>query len=249
MKSDGSDFSRKSAGGWIGFLIGPAFILLAGWFLQGPELAEIPEIKSVVVRPEMLDTTPRRDILGDPPIIEIDGFERTCMDCHKIFPARDDAPASLLQHQHVKLFHGINDRCRNCHDVKDRDRLLLTNGESIPYSDVVRLCARCHGPTYRDWERGMHGRTNGFWEAGLGERRRLGCTECHDPHDPRVPAMDPMMPLPSPNTLRMSLPSADPHIELEETDPLRRALRISDERLERREAEKKSGEFDDEVEF
>ena len=35
------------------------------------------------------------------------------------------------------------------------NRLVLHGGESIPYSEVPRLCQKCHGPTYRDWERGI----------------------------------------------------------------------------------------------
>lgn len=249
MSSENLGLSQSSSSGWIGFIIGPAFIVLAGWFLQGPDLAEVPETRAAVVRPEFLDISPRREILDDPPVIFIDGFNRTCMDCHRLFPARDDAPKNLLQHAHVMLDHGINDRCRNCHDVNNRDRLLLRSGESISYAEVVDLCARCHGPTFRDWERGMHGRTNGYWNLAMGEQKRLACTECHDPHNPRVPAMDPVTPLPRPNTLRMSQTEGHGEFIHEEADPLRRALRLSDEAARRLEAEKKLEDFDDEVEF
>lgn len=35
----------------------------------------------------------------------------------------------------------------------------------------VKLCAKCHGTIYRDWEqRGMHGRQNGFWKADASRR-------------------------------------------------------------------------------
>ncbi len=188
--------------GRIGSFVGIAFFLLAGWFLLGPDLNDIPDSKSVSIHKDHLSTAPRRKMLGDPPFIEIDGFSRTCAECHKLFPARDETPEKLLKHAHIVLDHGINDRCRNCHDTKDRDRLLLHSGESIPYKRVIELCAKCHGPTYRDWQLGMHGRTNGFWDATRGEMRRLDCTECHDPHNPRVPAMDPVMPLPPPYALR-----------------------------------------------
>jgi len=178
------------------------------------------------VHREYLSTAPRRKILGDIPVINIDGYDRTCMDCHKLFPARDAAPEALLQHKNILLDHGINDRCRNCHDVKDRNRLVMASGDSISYGEVVLLCAKCHGPIYRDWEHGMHGRTNGYWDSKRGKQRRLSCIECHDPHSPRIPAMDPLAPLPPPKTLRMGEPGEhDP----EKTDPLRRSLKISAE--------------------
>ena len=58
----------------------------------------------------------------------------------------------------------------------------------------------------------MHGKTLGFWNADLGEPKRLECVECHNPHTPHY---DPMKPLPAPNTLRMGDQSRsgahDPH--------------------------------------
>ena len=182
--------------------------------------------------------------LVDPPMILLNGFERTCMDCHRVFPPRDIAPEDLQQHRHIRLDHGINDACRNCHDVENRDRLVLRGGESIGYDDVERLCAKCHGPTYRDWEIGTHGRSNGYWDPSRGERRRLACTECHDPHVPRSPAMDPINPLPGPNTLRMHV--LEP-VEGEEHagtyDPLRSAI----ERPYERESLEDAEEHDSEV--
>jgi hypothetical protein len=218
-------FKGNERGGiWAGIPVCLGFLLLAAWFLLGPDLATIPDSKASIIPLEYLSTEPRRIMLADPPVITIDGFERTCMDCHKMFPPREVAPGWLLQHRHVVLNHGINDQCRNCHDSIDRDRLVLQSGESIPYARVVELCAKCHGPIYRDWERGMHGRTQGYWDKDKGEQHRLSCTECHNPHTPRVPAMEPVRPLPPPNTLRMSKP-AEGHQGTPEKDPLRQAMK------------------------
>lgn len=182
----------------MGYLIGPAFLLLAAWFYWGPLGINLPSYGPRVIDPQLLSTAPRRQILGDPPVMRINVYDRTCMDCHRVFPPRDDPPRQLLQHRHIVLDHGINDRCRNCHFLEDRDRLVLHGGEVIGFGRVVELCAKCHGPTYRDWQNGAHGRTNGFWDQTKGPIRRLGCTECHDPHQPRVPALDPVAPLPGP---------------------------------------------------
>ena len=220
---------------WAAYGIGPVFFALAAWFLWGPAIVELPTESTPKVNAAQLTTAPRRDILGNPPTIEIGGFKRTCMDCHQMFPPRDDPPVALAQHKHIVLNHGINKQCRNCHNPKDRNLLVLRGGETITYDQVETLCAKCHGPTYRDWENGAHGRTNGFWDASRGTVRRLRCTECHDPHNPRVPAMDPLAPLPGPHTLRMGNVHADDESEsphTEHRDPLRRAIHkyIADER-------------------
>ncbi len=121
------------------------------------------------------------------------------------------------------LDHGLNDRCLNCHDHENRDRLRLHGTKTIGFDDVQELCAKCHGPTFRDWELGIHGRTNGYWDEASGEARKLLCTECHDPHAPAFPDI---APLPGPNTLRMgnTKPSAD-HSHEEDRGPLARGMR------------------------
>lgn len=209
--------------GFSGIPVALFMLLLAWFFLWGPQYKEIPESRASVVNTADLTTKPRRQALGDPPIMNLNGFDRNCMDCHKLFPPRANPPAKLLMHEHIVLQHGINDACRNCHDVKDRDRLVLRNNQTIPYGESVKLCAKCHGPTYRDWQKGMHGRSSGYWDKNQGVLNRLDCVECHDPHTPIVPAMLPMRPMPGPSTLRMGEPIEDHH-ESQEKDPLRKAI-------------------------
>jgi hypothetical protein len=69
------------------------------------------------------------------------------------------------------------------------------DGSEIAQADVVLLCAKCHGTTYRDWKAGVHGRANGFWNADLGDKTKLRCIQCHDPHHPKFQAMKPLPPL------------------------------------------------------
>lgn len=215
--------TSSRAPAWAGYMIPPAFLLLAVWFQWGPDLAEVPLDASAEVAAVDIDSAPRRTILGDPPRIHVNGFDRTCMECHRIFQAGTKPPNQLLQHGHIKLNHGINDQCANCHHTPDLDRLLLRKGETIAFGDVVQLCAKCHGPTYRDWERGAHGRTNGYWDESQGTPHKLKCTECHDPHDPSRPALGAIAPLPGPRTLRMGSQHTAAHGE-EARDPLRKAL-------------------------
>ncbi len=213
----------RGGAAWELTLIGPALLLLSAGLYWGPDLLDIPEGDDRAVHASRIATEPRREHMGDRPVIHINAFDFACMECHRLFPPSEIPPEELRQHDHIVLDHGINDRCRNCHDVEDRDRLVLRGGETIPYGEVALLCAKCHGPTFRDWEAGVHGRSNGYWDTDRGERQRLACTQCHDPHDPRVPAMDPLRPLPGPGTLRMDGPA---HGEATEgaRDPLREAI-------------------------
>lgn len=202
---------------WTSFLVGPVFLLLAAWFLWDPTGVDLPVGSPDPIDPSRISTTPRRADLDDPPTVEIEGVQRTCQDCHHLFLPREDAPVSQLQHSDIVLEHGINDRCRNCHHVENRNKLVLRGGAVIGFSESPLLCQKCHGPTFRDWQRGAHGRTNGYWDASRGEVRRLDCSECHDPHHPRHPAMDPIEPLPAPHTLRMGERSAE-HEDLPEEE-------------------------------
>jgi len=214
---------------WAAYLVGPMFFGLAAWLVWGPDYAEIPSAKGASFDKEVLSTGPRRRVLGDPPALDIGGYHRTCMDCHRFIPPAVNPPEKLMQHTHIVLNHGLNERCRNCHYVGDRDMLTLRDGTPIGFAEVARLCAQCHGPTYRDWQRGSHGRTNGYWDASRGPSRRLGCTECHEPHNPQHPAMDPLEPLPPPVTLRMGEPLHHAKEEMVENDPLRRPLGVGDD--------------------
>jgi hypothetical protein len=98
------------------------------------------------------------------------------------------------------------------------------HGECFSFDDVPMLCAGCHGPTYRDWSKGIHGRTNGYWDTGRGVIRRLLCTQCHAPH---APAFAPMSLLPGPHTLRLEPDRRPAHEEQNRENPLRRGVQPS----------------------
>jgi formate-dependent nitrite reductase cytochrome c552 subunit len=69
----------------------------------------------------------------------------------------------------------------------------------VKFDNIPALCGSCHGPTFRDWEAGAHGRTSGFWNRTLGSASRLSCANCHDPHSPKIPTRQPA---PGPHSLR-----------------------------------------------
>lgn len=143
---------------------------------------------------------------------------RNCAECH---PANDpvkldyDAAGVVIAppaHQGLlAMAHGRNFRnenCYNCHDRDQLDQLHAPDGTKLKFEQATLLCADCHGPTYRDWEAGVHGRTGGYWDRKLGPIDRQECTSCHDPH---APAFTGLIPMPGPHLLHpLSTPPTQP---------------------------------------
>ncbi|MCA9312258.1 MAG: hypothetical protein KDA21_13675 [Phycisphaerales bacterium] len=202
-----------------GWLLAAGFLVLAAAFMFTGSQTRIPTASTPVVDAALLDPGPRRTVLGDPPTVLIAGFEQRCNACHKLFQSSWDGRRPLTQHTHIILAHGINNQCDNCHAREDREQLVLHDGSSVTFSRTETLCAQCHGPVFRDWERGTHGKTLGSWDLSSPLARRLSCAECHDPHAPAYP---PIAPLPGPNTLRMGTPAPDAGQHHDDRNPLRR---------------------------
>jgi len=177
-----------------------SFVALAAWFALGEALVDIPLPERTLVSAEDIDRAAARPIMSDPPEVEIGGVKQRCNDCHRLFDSGVEQKPKMIQHLDIKLDHGLNNNCHNCHSRTNRDYLILYGEREVGFDRVVDLCAKCHGPTWRDWERGIHGKTVGSWDMDSEEHRRMKCTECHDPHRP---AFQPIAPLPGPNTLRM----------------------------------------------
>ncbi|MEK7793822.1 MAG: hypothetical protein AAB353_04800 [Candidatus Hydrogenedentota bacterium] len=132
------------------------------------------------------------------------GFEYRCTECHEDFTSLKRKPELPGEHAaiYAEFNHGLNTNCLNCHNSGARNDYIDHEGSVISSEQPARLCAKCHGPLYRDWERGIHGRQNGYWDADLGPREKLLCVQCHDPHNPKF---KPMTPEPPPQTRGMSL--------------------------------------------
>lgn len=121
-----------------------------------------------------------------------------CAACHheseeKEMEWDDDGNVIIpVAHRLDVLRHGDNQRnndCFNCHHKEDLSKLNLRNGNLVEFTETALLCSECHGPTYRGWEMGLHGRTDGYWDPELGSANRKACTSCHDPHHPAFPEM------------------------------------------------------------
>lgn len=203
MASDEPYVHVRKRSRWV-----PAALLLGGLILVlDPVPFGSPVVPATPVPAWATDTTPvRRPRLV--PEYEVAGFTYRCSDCHSIIPSPPETDRPLTQHTEIVFEHGMNTRCFNCHHRTNRDAFVDDAGGEIPWNQPQRLCGKCHGPVYRDWQHGSHGRTNGCWDQTRGPRERRKCIECHDPHHP--PFMR-MVPAPGPNTLRMGQPGPAAH--------------------------------------
>ena len=136
---------------------------------------------------------------------DISGFD--CYACHekgKPLPITYDEKHKIVlpkEHAEIKMGHGRHERnnnCYNCHNEQNLELFQPRDGRELKLAESSALCGSCHGPSYRDWEAGAHGRLNGFWKKELGELTRKDCVNCHDPHSPKYPGRQPA---PPPNPL------------------------------------------------
>ena len=122
-----------------------------------------------------------------------------CSRCHasmEVNPKKREIKCQ--EHTQIKLYHAETIRwCLDCHEAKNRDKLRLYNGELITFTESYRLCGECHGPQYRDWRAGIHGKRTGYF-SGSGKRTYFLCAHCHDPHGPKFKPIKPEPPPYSP---------------------------------------------------
>lgn len=174
-----------------------------------------PDIPLVDVK--FLETTPWRRSYADLVAAKEDLSDFDCYGCHeknKPPPIRYDANHKIIipkEHSNIEMGHGSHDRnnlCYNCHNEANLVTLQLRDGRELKFDNSPPLCGSCHGPTYRDWEAGAHGRTAGHWDAKSGAAQRLACVNCHNPHSPHIPTR---APAPGPHSLH-ELPAAVPGV-------------------------------------
>ncbi len=176
------------------------FLALAAGFLANSWGRPDPLPAISPVDPAFTNTAPVRLSAAELYRTEGDTSGLECYNCHdkdKPVEVRFDADNRVLlpkEHSDLTLQHGRhgrNNHCFNCHDTASMDRLRTRDGQLLAITDSPALCGSCHGPTLRDWEAGVHGRTSGEWNPRSTQRTRLGCTDCHDPHNPAFPAVAP----------------------------------------------------------
>ena len=168
--------------------------------------ARLPDIP--LVDPQYTNTVTARTNLADLMRAKADLSDFDCYACHeknKPPPLRFDTNQVLIvpaEHQDIVMGHGRHNRnnlCYNCHNEANLELFQTRDGRELKLTDSTPLCGSCHGPTYRDWEAGAHGRTSGYWDRKLGPFERKDCVSCHNPHAPRFPSRHPA---PGPHPLR-----------------------------------------------
>lgn len=116
-----------------------------------------------------------------------------CSTCHTTRPPNvQNKSASDLKEFHggMKFSHG-KVSCLSCHNPSDYDALKLADGSRVEFSNVMTLCAQCHGPQMQAYKHGAHGGMNGYWDLKRGPQVKNNCIDCHDPHAPQFPKMRP----------------------------------------------------------
>lgn len=210
FSSSSVDIARRHAGLLI--LLGCGLILATPLAveMQGtvtPEASSQEDKSAAKGEPALAASTPTEitqseDIQVPPPPFTEGIFP--CMDCHSELTPNPERRNLEDYHQEIELLHGEKTRwCLDCHDERNRDRLRLASGKTIPFEESYILCGQCHGIKLRDWKAGVHGKRTGRWDGK--ERRYLLCVHCHYPHQPRFPKIKPLPKPISPEHLRASL--------------------------------------------
>jgi len=182
----------------VGLAVG--FFALAALFVANLWGHPVPHQEIPLVDKAFLETTPWRRTYVDLVRAKEDLSDYDCYGCHeknKPPPIRYDENQKIIipkEHSNIVMGHGAHDRnnlCYNCHNEQNLLTLQVRNGHEVKFDNIPALCGSCHGPTYRDWEAGAHGRTSGYWDRSKGDIQRLVCANCHNPHAPRIPTRAP----------------------------------------------------------
>ena len=179
------------------------FLSLSGAFLLDLWGRPVSQPEIPLVSPDFISTATVRTSYAELVAKKEDLSDFDCYGCHdKTKPPilRFDAKHILVvpkEHSDVVMGHGSHNRnnlCFNCHDETNLTALQTRDGRVLKFAESTQLCGSCHGPTFRDWEAGAHGRTSGFWNRAMGAISRKDCVSCHNPHSPKFPGRKPAPP-------------------------------------------------------
>jgi hypothetical protein len=188
-------------------LLAAAFFALALKFAARDGAGSAMPARIPLVDTQFLDTATIRKSYAELVRGKADLSDFDCYACHekgKPPVLRFDAQHNIVvpkEHEDVVMGHGTHNRnnnCFNCHDEQNLELLQTRDGRQVKLAESPSLCGSCHGPTYRDWEAGAHGRTGGYWNRAAGPMNRQICVDCHNPHRPKIP---PRKPAPGPHLL------------------------------------------------
>jgi uncharacterized CHY-type Zn-finger protein len=206
MRNEPSGETTRASAVLLGLAVVFLFVALAFARHQGataPSRAGIPLVDPALITPSTIRTSYVQLIQMKADLSDFD-----CYACHekgKPPVLRFDTNQNLIipqEHSDIVMAHGRHNRnnnCFNCHNELDLTLLQTRDRHQVRLEDSPPLCGSCHGPTYRDWEAGAHGRIGGYWDHNRGAAKRQICVDCHNPHSPKIP---PRKPLPGPHPLR-----------------------------------------------
>ena len=124
-----------------------------------------------------------------------------CSMCHDELPLNTQRRKLVDMHDDIVFDHDSANRwCLACHSATTRDSLVLAGGQLLGFPESYRLCGQCHGPKYRDWRLGIHGKRTGNWN---GQKQYFLCVQCHDPHSPKIKPLQPMPPPRRPEVIKI----------------------------------------------
>jgi formate-dependent nitrite reductase cytochrome c552 subunit len=204
--TDGKPNNGRTAWALRGLLV--LFAALAAAFLLDLWGHSVPLGPLALVDASFLDTATVRRSYANLVKAKEDLSDFDCYACHeknKPPVLRYDKDQNLvIPQEHADIVmghgsHGRNNNCFNCHNETNLELLQTRDGRPLKFADSTSLCGSCHGPTYRDWEVGAHGRISGYWNRSLGAVTRQDCVNCHNPHSPKFPGRKPA---PGPHLLR-----------------------------------------------
>jgi formate-dependent nitrite reductase cytochrome c552 subunit len=199
-----------------------AFSALAVVFLSDSGGARRTGPAIPLVDTNFLDKSTTRQSYADLVRTGADLSDFDCYVCHDKKtppPLRFDTNQNIIvptEHADIVMGHGKhgrNNNCFNCHNETNLTLLQPRDGRELAFADSTQLCGSCHGPTYRDWLAGAHGRISGYWDRGAppssaeeirdlpktARFQRKDCVNCHNPHSPPFPSRKPA---PGPHPLR-----------------------------------------------
>ena len=134
-------------------------------------------------------------ILDSTNLIPVESFSSDyfpCNDCHSELEPNTQRRELVEMHDDIIFDHDSENRwCLACHSMNERDSLVLAGGKFLGFNESYKLCGQCHGPKFRDWKLGIHGKRTGEWN---GQKQYLLCVHCHDPHSPKFKSLQPMPP-------------------------------------------------------
>ena len=187
-------------------------------YMQGSITADRDELETwtpggeqhrvVVRKPDMMPMVDsgKLDHNGKPVKIRCNN----CHDTQKTNMTTEDASTLLDFHQQMSFRHNSL-RCVSCHNADDHETLRLADSTVVSFTNVIQLCAQCHGPQYRDFKNGSHGGMTGYWDLSRGGRKRNNCVDCHDPHHPAYPKVMPVFPPKTRTGTKGTESSSHPH--------------------------------------